>query len=190
MIAARRLLMIAAFALVVAFLAWALFVAIPRRYTATTVTAARPPVPTASSGPKIKAELFYVSEDGQQLVAVEREVPFGEGTVEQAQQIVGAQVAPVPEPLISPVPAGTKLRGVFVTERGEAYVDLSHEIAANHPGGTLNEILTVYAIVDTLTANLPAITSVQLLIDGKEVATLAGHVDLRRPLTKNLSWVQ
>jgi len=38
--------------------------------------------------------------------------------------------------------------------------------------------------------NLPAVTAVQLLVDGKEVDTLAGHVDLRRPLAKNLTWVQ
>ncbi|HPW21762.1 MAG TPA: GerMN domain-containing protein, partial [Vicinamibacterales bacterium] len=50
------------------------------------------------------------------------------------------------------------------------------------PGGSQHELLTVYAIVDTLTANLPAITSVQILVDGREVDSLAGHVDLRRPL--------
>ena len=32
-------------------------------------------------------------------------------------------------------------------------------------------------------------TRVQILIDGKEVDTLAGHVDLRRPLAKSLEWV-
>jgi hypothetical protein len=48
----------------------------------------------------------------------------------------------------------------------------------------------VYTIVDALTANLPAVRSVQVLVDGKEVETLAGHVDLRRPLAKNLAWVQ
>ena len=45
-------------------------------------------------------------------------------------------------------------------------------------------MLTVYTIVDALTANLPAITSVQLLVDGKQIETLAGHVDLSRPLAK------
>ena len=35
--------------------------------------------------------------------------------------------------------------------------------------------------------NLPAVTGVQILIDGKEVDTLAGHVDLRRPLRRNRS---
>ena len=44
-----------------------------------------------------------------------------------------------------------------------------------------DELLTIYALVHALTINLPAVTSVQLLVDGKEVDTLAGHVDLRRP---------
>ncbi len=29
----------------------------------------------------------------------------------------------------------------------------------------------------------------QILIEGQEVDTLAGHVDLRRPLGLNMSWV-
>jgi hypothetical protein len=41
-----------------------------------------------------------------------------------------------------------------------------------------------------LTENLPAIKSVQLLVGGKQIETLAGHVDLRRPLDKNLAFVQ
>jgi hypothetical protein len=44
-------------------------------------------------------------------------------------------------------------------------------------------------IVDALTVNLPAISRVQILIDGKQADTLAGHVDLRHPFQKNLTWV-
>jgi hypothetical protein len=51
-------------------------------------------------------------------------------------------------------------------------------------------LFTIYAIVNALTVNLPAITRVQILVDGKEVDTLAGHVDLRHPLQKNLKWVR
>jgi len=93
-------------------------------------------------------------------------------------------------PLVSAVPPGTTLRGVYITERGDAYVDLSGAAVTAHPGGTLAELLTVYTIVNVLTVNLPAIQAVQILIDGKEVATLAGHVDLREPLAKNLGLVQ
>ena len=145
---------------------------------------------SAAPGRKIKARLYYVTDDGTRLTAVEREVAYGDGTAEQARQIIEAQIAPVAEPLVSAVPPGTKLRSVFVTDRGEAYVDLSREASAAHGGGTLDELLTVYTIVDALTENLPAVTSVQVLVGGKEVDTLAGHVDLRRPLAKNLEWVE
>ena len=58
------------------------------------------------------------------------------------------------------------------------------------PPATAIAVLTIYTIVNALTVNLPAVTSVQVLVDGKEVDTLAGHIDLRQPLAKNLSWIQ
>jgi sporulation and spore germination protein len=69
-------------------------------------------------------------------------------------------------------------------------VDLSGDARTKHTGGALDELFTVYAIVDALTVNLPAIARVQILVDGKEVDTLAGHVDLRHPLQKSLKWVK
>jgi spore germination protein GerM len=138
---------------------------------------------------KIQATLFYVSPDGTRLVPAEREVLFGEGTAEQAKRIVEAQVAPPPPDALSAIPPGTALRSLYVLADGQAYVDLTREAAAAHPGGTLNELLTVYTIVEVLTANLPAITSVHLLVDGREVETLAGHVDLRRPLSPDSVWI-
>ena len=124
------------------------------------------------------------------LVAAERDVPFGEGTVEQAREIINVQIAPVAEPTLSAVPPGTQLRSLFVGEHGDAYVNLSREFSSSHEGGSLNELLTVYTIVNALTVNLPAVSSVQVLVEGKEVDTLAGHIDLRRPLAENLTWVQ
>jgi spore germination protein GerM len=142
----------------------------------------------AAAQPKIKATLYYVSEDGLSLPGVQREVPFGDPIVEQARRIVEAQLAEAPPPYASPIPPGTKLRALYVGDRGDAFVDLSAEIRTAHTGGALDELFTTYAIVNALTVNLPAITRVQILVDGKEVDTLAGHVDLRRPLQKNLKW--
>jgi hypothetical protein len=177
---------------VAAGLAWLLFVGLPRWYGGATRATA---ITGADQGPgtparRIKARLLYVADSGTQLASVERDVLFGETTAEQARRIIEAQIAPVTEPLISAVPPGTTLRALYVTDRGEAFVDFSHEIVAAHSGGSMNEALTVYTIVNALTANLPAVASVQLLVDGKQVETLAGHIDLRRPLEKNLAWVQ
>ena len=77
-----------------------------------------------------------------------------------------------------------------MTDRGDAFVDLSADVRTKHTGGALDELYTVYSIVNALTTNLPAVQRVQILIDGKEVDTLAGHVDLRHPLARSLKWVQ
>jgi spore germination protein GerM len=171
---------------------WVLFFGLPKWYGArqaqTRASAAAPALPTGPAVRRITATLFYVSEDGLSLAPVQREVPFGASVAEQARAIVEAQIAASP-PLLSAIPADTKLLKMFVTERGDAFVDLSGDVTAKHAGGALDEVLTVYSIVNALTVNLPAITRVQILVDGKEVDTLAGHVDLRHPLAKSMDWV-
>jgi spore germination protein GerM len=185
----RRALGVVALVLLVVAFVWVIRAA-PRWRSSTRAVAAPSPTAPAPPGRKIKARLFYISESGTKLTGIERDVAYAENAAEQAREIVAAQVAPVAEPLVSAVPAGTTLRALFLTDNGQAFVDLSREAVAAHPGGTVSELLTVYTIVNVVTANLPAITSVQVLVDGKEVDTLAGHVDLRRPLAKNLAWVQ
>ncbi|HEY7292193.1 MAG TPA: GerMN domain-containing protein [Vicinamibacterales bacterium] len=193
----RQILAALLFGATILVVAVLFFVAFPRRYATPRVepaAAAAPATPAATTpapaGRKIKAHLYYVGENGTTLTSVERDVAYGDGNLAQAREIVLAQIASVSDPTVSAVPQGTTLRALFLTEKGEAFVDLSREFASAHTGGTSDELLTVYSIVNALTTNLPAITEVQILVDGKEVDTLAGHLDLRRPLAKNLDYVQ
>jgi hypothetical protein len=198
----RRAVQAAAIVAVTVFGVWLLFFALPGRYRnrSTGGSPAAPAGGPAAPERKITATLYYISEDGMSLVGVQREVPFGEPIAEQARRIVEAQLGAAPAPLAAAVPDGTTLRGVYVTEREcekegaacqrDAFVDLSAEARNRHTGGALDELFTIYAIVDAVTVNLPAIARVQVLVDGKEVDTLAGHVDLRHPLEKNLKWVK
>lgn len=148
-----------------------------------------PAVP-APEARKIHAVLFYVSDDGSELIEVSREVPFGPTPVEQVRLIAEAEVTPAPEGLTSAIPAGTTVRTVFLDAHNTAYVDLSREVMTNHTGGTLDEALTVFSIVNAITVNLPDIPAVQILVDGHTVSTLAGHIDLRHPLGRSLEWVR
>lgn len=191
-----RLLAVVAGLLVVGGIAWVLFVGLPRWTRPAPppedVAADRPvepPAPEATT-PKIKARLFYVTADGMRLQPLDQEVPFGITTAAQARSLVEAQVAPPPPPLVSAIPPGTTVKELFVTARGEAYVDLSADLRTRHTGGSLDEMLTVYTLVSVLTENLPGITRVQILVDGREVDTLAGHVDLRRPLARSSEWIE
>jgi spore germination protein GerM len=149
-----------------------------------------PSAPAAATGRKITATLYYISEDGMSLIGVQREVPFGDAVLDQARYILEAQLGPAPAPQASAIPDGTTLRGLYFTERGDAFVDLSSDARTKHIGGAIEELFTVYTIVNALTVNLPAVKRVQILVDGREVDTLAGHVDLRHPLQKNLQWIK
>src|SRR6185369_11410528 len=117
------------------------------------------------------------------------EVPLADGAVAQGRQIVRTLLQPPPAPYVSVIPAGTTLKAFYITSNGDAFVDLSSDITVKHPGGTYAELLTVYAIVNTITTNLQGVQRVQLLVDGKEADTVAGHVDVRRPLERDLTLV-
>ena len=189
----RRSLLIAGGAIVLALGLWAVIAGLPRWLAAPANgggTAATPPPAATTEARKIQATLYYVSPDGTALVAATREVPYGSTPSEQARHIVEAQVAPPPDGQQSAIPAGTTVRAVFLTNTHEAYVDLGGSIISGQSGGSLDEALAVYALVNAVAVNLPQVTAVQILVNGEEVDTLAGHLDLRAPLGKALDWVQ
>ncbi len=173
----------------IAFGLWLVMAMLPRGIGPTPAAA---PAAGAAAGEtrKIHATIFYVAENGAELVPVSQEVPLGGTPAEQARRILEAELRPAPSGLYSAIPAGTQVHHVYVTSKGEAFVDLSREIMTGHTGGSLDEALTVFAIVNAVTVNLPDVTGVQILIDGKEVDTLAGHIDLRHPLGRSLRWIR
>jgi spore germination protein GerM len=85
------------------------------------------------------------------------------------------------------VPAEVKIREIFIDDQGTAYVDFSEALSLTHPGGPWAEMLTLRSIMQTLVANVSGIKRVQILIEGREVETLAGHMDIRRPL--DTTWI-
>jgi hypothetical protein len=187
----RRTLVVLGILVGVGALGWALFAWVPNLVAPRAATRGAAAAPELPAGARtIRATLYYGNESGDGLVGIEREVLQADDTAEQARNILDRQFEPAPAPLLQVVPEATRVRTVFLIQGGTAYVDLTGEVSSTHSGGSLDELLTVYAIVDALTVNLPSVTNVQILIDGKEVDTLAGHVDLRRPLPANRTLIR
>ena len=187
----KRWLQIAAVVLIVVVVAWGASRLLERVVSPVPEEpAAAAPAPPAANVPHIIATLYYGTSDGQALAAVKREVPLGEGPRAQGREILQSELEAAPAPYLSLIPPGTMLRAFYITERGDAFVDLSPEVSTMHPGGSTNELLTVYAIVNAVTVNLSSVERVQILIGGKQVDTLAGHVDLRRPFERDTSLVR
>ena len=137
----------------------------------------------------LEITLFYIAENGLGLVEHSRDIAYGSEPLVRARTVIEYQLGNAPEPLVSPFPEGTTLRSLYLTGNGNAFVDLSPEVTNEHSGGSLDELFTVYSLVNALAINVPEIDAVQIMINGSEVDTLAGHIDLRQPLEPNMQWV-
>ncbi|HEX21228.1 MAG TPA: hypothetical protein ENH19_01065 [Actinobacteria bacterium] len=85
------------------------------------------------------------------------------------------------------IPKGSKLLGIFIQDK-IATVNFSKEFIDNHPGGSSAEILTIFSIVDTLT-EYPSINSVRFQVEGRNIASIAGHYDLSMPVKRDSSLI-
>ena len=153
------------------------------------VLPSRPPLPTSASSPDTypplqQITLFFFQPESLELVGSTRELRLSNDKLERLKQVIGALLDPPPPTLINTTPKGTLLSEVYLDEQSTAYLDFSGALSAAHIGGTTAELLTVRAILKTVQANFGEdIRHVQILIEGQEVDTIAGHVDVSKPLS-------
>lgn len=151
--------------------------------------APEPPRPAADDEPqrRINVKLFFQAPDRRGLVIEDRTIPFSPDLSRQIRALVEELIRGSQAGLLGPFAPGTRVLEVFVTARGVAYVDLSKEVGDEQTGGSESELMSVYSLVNSVAANFPAVRKVQLLVDDRPAATLAGHVDLSRPLTADMT---
>ena len=134
--------------------------------------------------------LLFGSTDGHGLAKEVRKVPKKDTQLEQIKQLIEELIRGPYGVLVRTIPEGTKLNSVYLLSDGTLVTDFSREIQTLHTGGTTGEILTVYSIVNSLAMNFAQVETVQILIDGDEVETLVGHLDLEQPLTRDNRWLK
>jgi hypothetical protein len=78
-----------------------------------------------------------------------------------------------------PLGPGSDINAVYLANETTAVVDLNSTFANTHRSGIMEEELTIVSVIQTLASNLPKLTRVKFLVDGKERDTLAGHSDLK-----------
>lgn len=135
--------------------------------------------------------LFFQEQDGDLLAPERRRIFLTASVVDQAKQVVIELIEGPRSALLLPtMPRATRLLGLYLDRHGTAYVDLSQELVAEHPGGTSEELATVFSLVNSLTYNFPEIRQVQILVDGEQRDTLKSHLDLQRSFKQDMSIVR
>ena len=150
------------------------------------------------------------AEDGAEETAavIVEALIAGPGGVEAAVSVSGDadddREPPEPiEELLPALPAGVRLLAVELLD-GVAYVDLTTAAGDSGTGagagtagrsvlvlerpamGLTEELLAVYSLVNSLTANNIGVDRVVLMWNGEQRPTFAGHVDTTRPLMADL----
>ena len=133
-----------------------------------------------------RVKLYFPSASSGKLVAESRDIFDSPSPGDRAKQILSDLLeGPNGRGAMRAVPRGVTLRQVYVTNSGIAFADFSSDLKLAIGGGSMDEILTVYSIVNSLALNIKEISKVGILVDGEECETLSGHMDLRRPLPAN-----
>lgn len=83
---------------------------------------------------------------------------------------------------VSEIPKDTKLIGLYRGDDGVLYVDLSDEFRRNFGGDAAAEFLLLRGLYESLISNVYDITDVKILIEGREMESLGGHLYLSYPL--------
>ena len=136
---------------------------------------------SAKQAEKIGIKVYYPDDNGMKLVAETRTVETtqdGKYKATMESLLSGTKAKGV----ITIIPKKTKLKSVAVKD-GIATVDFSEDLVKNFAGGSTGEEMLVGSIVNTLT-EFPEVKSVQILLEGKKVDSLAGHLDTSKPLKR------
>ncbi|MDH7511412.1 MAG: GerMN domain-containing protein [Clostridiales bacterium] len=142
-----------------------------------------PPSVTPEPGPPTETKfvtLFFPSEQDSLLHSETREILASASVAEEAKRVVEELIKGSERGYLSPFPPETRLRQLFITREGVAYVDFSRDIMDKHLSGSSAELATVYSVVNSLAFNFRPIKRVFILVEGEEKETLGGHINLSR----------
>jgi hypothetical protein len=131
------------------------------------------------AGPEERIPVFVAYDDEGVIREESESVPLSNEPSERSREVLRTLVNRYLEkPSPHPLGAGSEVKDVYIVNRDLAVVDISSDFANRHRSGVLVESLTIASMIETLAANVPQITKVKIMVDGKERDTLSGHADL------------
>jgi hypothetical protein len=137
------------------------------------------PVVAPVSGPTEQVTLFVAYDDFGVLRPQSARIPLPSVRQQRAEELLRALLALyLDKSSPHPIPPGSDIRSVYLVDPSLAVIDINAAFADGHRSGVLSEELTVASLIQTLSANIPGILKVKILVEGTQRDTLAGHADL------------
>ena len=138
----------------------------------------RPVAPPVAGTPQRVVLVIAYDEEGV-LRRREATVVLPDDRALRAREVLRALLNEyVKKPSPHPLAEGSDIKDVYLFQSNLAVIDTTAAFADAHRSGVFVESLTIVSMVETLAANVPGITRVKIVVEGKERETLAGHADL------------
>jgi spore germination protein GerM len=129
--------------------------------------------------------LYFSDQEGEYLIGEKRTILKRDEAKEEAKEAVIELIKGPKGKLIPTLPSRTKLLSLQLDQAKVAKVNFNQALIKDHPGGSSAEMMSIYSIVNSLTLNFSQIKRVQILVEGKEIETIAGHLALKKPVSPN-----
>jgi spore germination protein GerM len=143
-------------------------------------------------GPVIKTEdlfslrIYYPV--GNQLQIEEKKLPRRIGQMAIAEATVEEYLRGPLNASLSYIPKNTKVIDLYMGMDKICYVNLSDEFRRNFQGDVFVEFLLLKGLYESLISNVEDVQDIKVLIEGKEIETLGGHLYLSHPLKDLVSY--
>lgn len=134
--------------------------------------------------------VFFQSwSDPHRQIAVKKKIYNLISLDQQIGQVIQQLInGPQPEEGARTVPSDTRLLRVYMSKDGVATLIFNSQLSSRMAQGSASELSAVYSIVNTICVNFPSVQGVQIVVQGRDDMTLAGHVDISLPLVMDESY--
>ncbi|MGD0883265.1 MAG: GerMN domain-containing protein [Thermodesulfovibrionales bacterium] len=147
---------------------------------------AEPHIPQSVLQPDndVFVRIFYPSDSA--LVMEERRVRRAT-EITMAEEIVAEFLKGPLNRAASVIPSGAKVLGLYQGNDGILYVDLSDEFRRNFQGDALAEFLLLKGLYESIISNVKGVNDVKVIIEGKEIESIGGHLFALYPLKNTVA---
>lgn len=134
---------------------------------------------------KIIADVYFSDPQERFLVPEKRVIYKEDDAALQAKELIGALLdgskTKSKTGNINTFPARVALKDIQLDKDGLARVNFSAGLTTLHPGGSTAEMMTIYSLTNTLTENIPEIKTVKILVEGRDLPSIKGHISTAHP---------
>jgi hypothetical protein len=84
-------------------------------------------------------------------------------------------------------PYKVRLLDLYMDREGIIYIDFGGELKNNFKGSATEELQMIAGLYKGIKFKVPGFTALKILINGKEIESFGGHIDISRPIGEKIA---